>query len=136
MTKRWSSVRSCSWWTKRYASKKARRAGRIILTAALVSGLGGCTTLANVFGGTPSADTQTAIVHSFTTACEAYSVTLNAAAVARSNHLLTDSQIATVDAVRPAANGICLGPMPTNVAASAVIVVTATAQIVATLGGK
>lgn len=107
---------------------------RIILAAALTLSLGGCTWLANTFGSTPSAGTETAIVHSFTTACEAYTVALNAASSARANHLLSDKQVATVEAVRPAANGLCLGPMPTNVAASAVIVVTATASIVGALG--
>ena len=107
---------------------------RIILAAALVAGLGGCTTLANIFGGTPDASTQTAIVHSFTTACTAYKVALDAAAVARAGHLLSDTAVAKIDAVRPGANGLCLGPMPQNVAGSAVIVVTATATIVAALG--
>ena len=109
---------------------------RILIAAVfLTASLSGCTWLANTFGSTPSAGTETAIVHSFVTACEAYTVALNAAAAARANHLLSDQQIATVEAVRPGANGLCLGPMPTNVAASAVIVVTATAQIVGAIHG-
>lgn len=107
---------------------------RLILAAALTLSLGGCTWLASTFGGTPDPSTQTAIVHSFVTACDAYRTVLNAAASARAAHLLTPEQIATVEDVRPGANGLCLGPMPTNVAGSAVIVVTATAQIVGAIG--
>lgn len=107
---------------------------RIAYVGLLLASLGGCTWLANTVGGTPDASTQTAIVHSFTAACEAYAQTLNAASVARAGHLLSDAAVAKIDAVRPGANGLCLGPMPTNVAGSAVIVVTATATIVAALG--
>jgi glucose-1-phosphate adenylyltransferase len=58
MTKRWSCIRGGSWrWTKRYASKKQRREGRIVLAAALAASLAGCTTLANIFGGTPDIGT-------------------------------------------------------------------------------
>jgi hypothetical protein len=109
---------------------------RVALVATFALGLGGCTWLANTLGGTPDASTQTAIVHSFTTACEAYAQALKAAAVARQAHALSDAQVATIDAVRPGANGLCQGPMPTNVASSAVIVVTATAQIIGALGSN
>jgi hypothetical protein len=109
---------------------------RVILLLILVAPITGCQWMATTFGDNPSAATETAIVHSFTTACSAYAQTLNAASVARAGHLLSDAAVAKIDAVRPGANGLCLGPMPTNVAGSAVIVVTATATIVAALAAK
>lgn len=110
---------------------------RFLLIAALVLPLGACTTLANWFGGTPSASSQTAIVHGVLSACDAYyKGALKAAFVADDAGLLTPAIKADIHSTRAGVEGICppKGVMPTNAVAALVTVVEGAATIYRDLG--
>jgi hypothetical protein len=112
---------------------------RILLIAAIALPLGGCTWLANTFGGTPSAGTQTAIVHGFEAGCDAfYKGALKAAFVADDAHLLTDAVKADIHTVRLSVDAICPpgGTMPTNATSALLVVVEGSARIYTDLGTK
>jgi hypothetical protein len=102
---------------------------RLILAAALLIPLGGCTTIANWFGGMPSAQTKTTIVEVFADSCHTYAAALNLAAQALAANLLTEAQIAQVQQAKAIADPICTGPQPTNLAAAFVSVASATVSI-------
>lgn len=102
---------------------------RALLVATVLLPLGGCTWLAGVFGGTPTAQTKTTIVEVFADACHAYASTLRLATQALQANLLTDQQIVAVDQARGVATPICTGPQPTNFAVALVSVTEATANV-------
>lgn len=102
---------------------------RVLIVAMVLLPLGGCTWLAGVFGGTPSAQTKTTIVEVFADGCHTYAAALNLAAQALTANLLTEAQIAQVNQAKAIADPICTGPQPTNLAAAFVSVASATVSI-------
>lgn len=113
------------------------RALRLLIPLALLLPIGGCTWLANTFGGTPDPATETAIVNGFLDACQLYGSALQDATVAANANLLSADTKAKIKAVRPGIESICppAGTMPTNATAALVTVVEGTAQIVAAVKG-
>ena len=112
---------------------------RLILAAALLIPLSGCQTIAGWLGGTPSASTQTAIVHGVLAGCDAfYKGALPAAFVADDAHLLTDAVKADIKSVRLGVDAICppSGTMPTNATAALLTVVEGSAKIYSDIGAK
>lgn len=112
---------------------------KLILAAALCLPIAGCTWLANTFGGTPSAQTQTVTVHVVLDACDAfYKGALKAAFVADDAHLLTPAIKADIHSVRLGVDAICPpdGTMPTNLTAAAVSIIEGGAKIYADIGSK
>ena len=105
---------------------------RILLIAAIALPLGGCTWLAGVFGGSPSGQTQTDIVHGVLAGCQTYKIALEAAIVVQKAHKFSDAQVAEIKAVRPGIESICPpgGTMPTNLTTALVIIAEGTATIV------
>lgn len=109
---------------------------KLILAAALLLPLGGCTWLANTFGGT---DNQTVTVHTVLAACDGfYKGALKAAFVADDAHLLTDAVKADIKSVRLGVDSICPpnGTMPTNLTAAVVSVVEGAAKVYTDIGAK
>lgn len=108
------------------------------LALGLLAPVSGCTWLANTFGGTPDAATQTAIVHGFLDACDVYKEALRDATTATNAGLLSDAQKAKIHSIRPGIEAICPpgGAMPTNATAALVSVVTGTAQIYSAIKGQ
>jgi hypothetical protein len=100
--------------------------------------LGGCTWLANTFGGTPDQTTKTAIVEGFIDACDIYVAALKDATAAQTSHLLSDAVVVKIHAIRPGIEAICppKGTMPENATGALVTVVQGTAQIVAAVKGQ
>ena len=112
---------------------------RLLIVAALCVPLGACTTLANWFGGTPSASSQTAIVHGVLAACDAYyKGALKAAFVADDAGLLTPAIKADIHSTRAGVEAICPpgGTMPTNAVAALVTISEGAAKIYNDLGTK
>ncbi len=104
----------------------------VIVVAGGLTGLTACTWLANTFGPTPSAQTQTDIVHGVLAACNTYKIALEAATVAQNAGKFSAQQVAEIHAVRPGIEGICppKGAMPTNLTSALVIIAEGTATIV------
>ena len=102
------------------------------LVAALTLALGSCTWLAGVLGGTPSAQTQTNIVHGVLAACQTYKLSLEAAIIVQNAHKFSDIQVAEIKAVRPGIEAICPpnGAMPTNLTSALVTIAEGTSVIV------
>jgi hypothetical protein len=101
--------------------------------------LGGCQWMAQTFGGTPSASTQTAIVNGVLAACDVYyKGALKAAFVADDAGLLTPAIKADIHSTRAGVESICppKGVMPTNATAALVTIVQGSARIYNDLGTK
>lgn len=117
---------------------------RIALAGMVLLPLGGCTFLANTFGGTPDQPTKTAIVETFIDACSLYAGALKDAATAANAGLLSDGQKAKIHAIRPPIEGTGPGtgvcppnaPEPVNATAALVTVVQATASIKSAIAGN
>lgn len=73
---------------------------------------------------------------SIITACSAYATALNGAAAFREAGRLSMAQVSFVDRIRPVANALCEGPLPTDVLTSVATVEAVTAQLVALVGSK
>ena len=107
----------------------------VSLAIPLLGSLGGCTTIANWFGGTPDANTKTTIVEVFADSCHTYAAALKLAAQALTANVLTEAQITQVSQAKAIADPICNGPEPTNLAAAFVSVASATVSIGQATGG-
>lgn len=105
---------------------------RLLLIVALCLPIGGCTWLAQTFGDSPSAQTQTDIVHGVLAACQTYKVALEAAIVVQQAGKFTPAQVADIHAARPGIESICPpnGEMPTNLTSALVTIAEGTATIV------
>ena len=115
------------------------RWGKLAAVLGVLCALSSCTWLANTFGGTPSASSQTAIVHGVLAACDAYyKGALKAAFVADDAGLLTPAIKADIHSTRAGVEAICPpgGTMPTNAVAALVTISEGAAKIYNDLGTK
>ena len=107
---------------------------KIMLAAALVMPLAGCTWIDSVIN--PSQDTKSNILQAYTDACNAYKSTEHLAAVAINADLLTSAQVDTVAKARAVVTPICTGPLPSNLGSVVISILTNTLAIANAVGGK
>lgn len=105
---------------------------KLILAAALLVPLSGCQWAANVFGGTPSAQTQTDIVNGVLAGCQTYKIALEAAIVVQKAGKFSAQQVADIHAARGGIEAICppAGTMPTNLTSALVTIAEGTSTII------